>query len=396
MHAGQAVDAVPLQPGGAVGFRGLAPRDLAARLAPPFAIGDGQRVLVHHRALDARPGAGIDADLFAREAAKEKGGRGHDGDGGIGDRVAVPGDQIAQQRRRIGEIEHPGAAGQQPDQQPRGPFHRPQPRLAGVPALFIQPDLGVAVALDPALDKDEQVGPDRLRAGIAAPHPPQRRGEQEQPQPGHDQQPGDEIELVRPDLDPEEEKAAVGQIHQHRLIGQPRPPVPADPRGDVVDAQRHRHQHPFEASELSLHPARKDGFARRIEAWGFLLGRGHPSLLLGRVSYTPCRGGVDLGQVPPAVIYETTPGDFRGVLSHPALSQTAMPNGTSHQTGAPEGAPAAGSGQPPRRPPGRCRQRLRAITRRRPARAHRSRPRGYGFPTGGPTMPASRRRGRRG
>jgi hypothetical protein len=46
--------------------------ELAARLAPPVAIGDGDRVLVHHRGLDARPGAGIDADLFAEEAAERK------------------------------------------------------------------------------------------------------------------------------------------------------------------------------------------------------------------------------------------------------------------------------------------------------------------------------------
>jgi hypothetical protein len=55
----------------ASGF-GLA--QLAARLAPPVAVGDGQCILVHHRALNARPGAGVDADLFAGEAAEEEGG----------------------------------------------------------------------------------------------------------------------------------------------------------------------------------------------------------------------------------------------------------------------------------------------------------------------------------
>ena len=47
-------------------------RLLAARLAAPVAIADGQRVLVHHRGLNARPGAGIDADLLAREAAEDR------------------------------------------------------------------------------------------------------------------------------------------------------------------------------------------------------------------------------------------------------------------------------------------------------------------------------------
>jgi hypothetical protein len=45
---------------------------LAARLAAPVAIGDGDRVLVHHRGLNARPGAGIDADLFAAKPPKRK------------------------------------------------------------------------------------------------------------------------------------------------------------------------------------------------------------------------------------------------------------------------------------------------------------------------------------
>ena len=43
----------------------------AARLAAPVVVGDEQRVLVEHRALDARPGAHVGADLLAHEAAED-------------------------------------------------------------------------------------------------------------------------------------------------------------------------------------------------------------------------------------------------------------------------------------------------------------------------------------
>jgi hypothetical protein len=137
------------------------------------------------------------------------------------------------------------------DQQPDRPLRQPQADLGEVPFALPEPQTRVAVALDPALDQNEEVGPDGLRAGIAAPDPAQRRGEQEQAEPRHDQQARDEVELVRPDLDPEEEEAPVGEVDQHRLIGQVRAAVPADPRRQVVDAQRDDHDPPFEVPELA-------------------------------------------------------------------------------------------------------------------------------------------------
>ncbi|MPL74101.1 hypothetical protein SDC9_19911 [bioreactor metagenome] len=255
---------------------------LAARLATPFAIGDGDRILVHHRGLDARPGAGIDADLLAREAAEGEGGGGGDGDRGVGHGRGRAMQQVMQERRRVGEVEHPGTAGGDADQQPQRPLRHPLADLLEVPLLPQQADAGVAVALDDALDEDEQVGPDRLRAGIAAPHPPHRRGEQEEPEPRHDEKAGDEVEFVRPDLDHEEEEAPVRQVDEHRLVGQRRTAVPADPRGDVVDAQHQRHQHPFQGAEMALHAAREDGFARSVKRGGFArFGGAHRSLSVG-------------------------------------------------------------------------------------------------------------------
>jgi hypothetical protein len=198
-------------------------------------------------------------------------------DGGIGDRRCRQGEQVAQQRRRIGKIEHPGTAGGDRDQHPQRPFHDPLAEFFQVPALVPQLHPLVAVALDPAFDQDEQVGPDGLRAGIAAPHPTQRGCEQEQPQPGHDQKPRDDVEFVRPDLDPEEIEAPMRQIDQHRLMRQVRATVPANPRGQVIDAQRHPQDPPFQRAKAARHAAREHRFAGGVKA-GRFWGRGHGGL----------------------------------------------------------------------------------------------------------------------
>ena len=65
--AGVAVDAVADVE--ALGLRLLlVPR---ARLAAPVIVGDEERILVEHGALDARPRAHIGADLLAHEAGED-------------------------------------------------------------------------------------------------------------------------------------------------------------------------------------------------------------------------------------------------------------------------------------------------------------------------------------
>ena len=91
---------------------------LAARFATPFLVGDDQRVLVQHSALDAGPGTHIDADLLAHEAAKDKGRRGQHADGGIGNSRGSPGHHGHEQCWCVGKIEDPGAAGGDGDHQP--------------------------------------------------------------------------------------------------------------------------------------------------------------------------------------------------------------------------------------------------------------------------------------
>ena len=74
------------------------------------------------------------------------------------------------------------------------------------------------VALDQPLDGIEQIGPDRLRAEIAAPDAAAHGVHQEQRQRSDDQQAGEVIDFLRPQLDEEEIEAAVRQIDQHRLV----------------------------------------------------------------------------------------------------------------------------------------------------------------------------------
>ena len=236
-----------------------------ARLTAPIAIGNRDRVLIHHRGLNTRPGAHIDADLFAHEPAKDKGGRGQNADGGVGHGVRLKRDEIDQKRRGVCKVEHPGPASGHRNGEPGDIFGDPKPDFLGIPTRFPEPKPGVSVALNPALNRKKEIGPNGLRAGITAPDPPKRRREEEEAETGHDQKARNKIELVRPDLDPEEEEAPVRHVDQHGLIGECGPAIPPDPGGDVVDPQGHDHNDPFEIAELTGDPFRKNRFAGGVE-----------------------------------------------------------------------------------------------------------------------------------
>ena len=135
----------------------------------------------------------------------------------------------------------------------------------------MRPGTGIAlemlapVALDPALDGLEQVGPYRLRAEITAPDAARDRVHQKQRHRGEDQQAGEVIDLLRPDLDEEEIEAPVGQVDQHRLVRRIRAAVPAHERQAVIDAERDEQHDPFDAPERAVHPLRIDFPPRLIE-----------------------------------------------------------------------------------------------------------------------------------
>ena len=164
--------------------------------------------------------------------------------------------QFCRQGRGVGEIEDPGAAGTHRDHQPNRMLDDALGNLAHGPRRLIEPQPRIAVAFDETLDGDEQIGPDGLRARIAAPHAPRHAGRQKQPDRRHDQQPGDEEQLLRPDLDKEEIETPRREIDQHRLVRQVGTAVPADPRREIIDRQGHPHDPPFQLAERAARPAR--------------------------------------------------------------------------------------------------------------------------------------------
>src|SRR5690606_23132120 len=105
--------------------------------------------------------------------------------------------------------------------------------LAGGPRGGIELDAGVAVAFDEALYRKKQVDPHGLRAGIAAPGAPDGRGDQKEPDARHHEQAGNVDEFLRPDLDEEEIKTPVGEVHQHGLVGRVGATIPANPRREI-------------------------------------------------------------------------------------------------------------------------------------------------------------------
>src|SRR3546814_2567105 len=99
------------------------------------------------------------------------------------------------------EIHDPGTAGRRRDYHPQHMLGGLAPGLVERQRLLVQFHAGVAVTLDPAFDQHEQVGPYRLRTGIAAPDAAEQGGGEEQRHGAEDQQPGDVINLLRPYLD---------------------------------------------------------------------------------------------------------------------------------------------------------------------------------------------------
>ena len=236
-----------------------------ARLAAVIAIGDVERPFVGQRRLDARPRAHVDAYLLAHEAGERVGGEGEHPDPQIGDERRLAGGELLHQGRRVGEIEHPGTAGPPGDHQPDGVLGDELERARNVELGLVLLHALAAVALDDALDRVEQVGPYRLWAQIAAPDAAADGVHQEQRHGGDDQEAGEIVDLLRPDLDEEEIEAPVGEIDQHRLARRGRPAVPAHERQQVVDAEAERHQPPFDSAEGAGDALRIDLGARRIE-----------------------------------------------------------------------------------------------------------------------------------
>ncbi len=262
LHAQGAVDAVAqaqlLRVGAALAR--------TARLAALRDVGDDQRVLVEHRALEARVGAHVQAYLLAHPAGVAVGGKAVEIDPEI-----FPGAEIECQHTlaQVGdrcEIAHEGEAGPQREHDPQQMLGGLDAELAGIHRLRIELFLLHAVALDLALDPQEHLGPYRLRTGVAAPDAPEQRGHEEQGESGDDQQGCQVDEVLRPQRDEEDVELARRQVEQQGLVT-----VPAQPRHDVVETQQPEYAQHAQAGEQAVHLARVDLLRLGIEGFSGLL-----------------------------------------------------------------------------------------------------------------------------
>ena len=260
--------------------------EASALLPAPILVGNDERFFIEHRPLDARPRAHVNANLLAHEPAQPEGGAGENCHRHIGNRVRVQGEEVAKQGGRIGKVENPGPAGHHRDQKIDCPLAAAPDDFRCGPRRLVEPHPGVAVTVDETVDMLEKIGPHRLRTGITAPCAAHSRSDEKQADTGHDEQTRHEVEFMRPDLDVEHVKAAVGKIDQHRLIGRIWATVPPDPRGHVIDRQCHDHDRPFEPAKRSVDPLVVDLLARFVELgsrlrWGVTLCCGEGLCLAG-------------------------------------------------------------------------------------------------------------------
>ena len=116
----------------------------------------------------------------------------------------------------------------------------------------------VAVAFDLGLDPHEQIGPDRLRAGVAAPDAACQAGNQEQPNRAHDQQACQVVNILRPEFEVEEIEPLVPEVEQHSLAGLGDAARPAHPRERVVKRQAKNQHRPFKPPHRAANGFRVD------------------------------------------------------------------------------------------------------------------------------------------
>ena len=236
---------------------------LAARLAAPLLVGDDHALLVEHGGLEARPRAHIGADLLARPAGQQVGRGRQQADAEIDFQRGLAAEDPDQRAGGVDVVEDPGSAGGGGDGEPGRVLGGLAQGLARRHRRAIEPHALVAVALDQALDQHEQVGPDGLRTGVAAPDPAEQRRGEEQAEGGEDQEAGDEVDFLRPDDDVEEPAAPPVEVDQDRLVGRAGAAVPAQPRHEIVDAEQQDERQPLDPP-----PGAGDGARIDLDAGG--------------------------------------------------------------------------------------------------------------------------------
>ena len=232
-----------------------------ARLAALAVVGDDERVLVEHHALEPRVRAHVLAHLLAhpagvavrREAVEQ-------------DPERLPTVRAARSiartpRSRIGvEIADERVAGPQRDREPRDVLQRLLHELLERQRRRVEADARQPIAFDLAFDPLEDFGVHRLRTRVAAPQAPGDRGEQEQRERGEDEEDREVDHVLRPEHPSEDVELARAEVEQDGL-----PVVPVQPRQPVEDRLRGEDEPPAPAREHAVHGARIDLLADLVE-----------------------------------------------------------------------------------------------------------------------------------
>jgi hypothetical protein len=116
-------------------------------------------------------------------------------------------------------------------------------------------DLLIAVAFKEAFDHLEPIGPQRLRAGKAAPDTPDDGVGEEQAKGGEQKHQRQQVEILRPEGPGASVKLAFGEGHQKGLVGRIAGAVPRNPR-------RTKKEHRDRCQNRAFDPAERacDGF----------------------------------------------------------------------------------------------------------------------------------------
>ncbi|MNZ55114.1 hypothetical protein D3C78_730330 [compost metagenome] len=261
LHAHGAVDAVAQA-------RGLVVQVFFARaagFATARVVGNDQRVLVEHHALEARVGAHVHAHLLAQPAGVAVGGEGEEADPEVGPAIGLAGEEFDGQFANRREVADEGHAGDEADQQPQAVLGELAQELVAAHGGSVELHALVAVALGDLFAPHENPGPHALRAGVAAPHPAGEHGDEEQAEGGHDEDARKQDEVLRPDGGAEDVELALGQVPPHGLVA-----TPVQPHGAEVQQEQHSPADHAQAPEQAGEGTGVDLFPRGVEVDGIL------------------------------------------------------------------------------------------------------------------------------
>ena len=221
VHADVAVDAVALA--GCLVVLVLATR--GTRFAAAGVIGDNQRVLVEHHALEARVRAHVFAYLFAQEPSHAIGREGVEEDPEGLPGAEVEGDKVVDLGVDGCEVASKREAGPQGDGKPEDVFAGLDAQLARAHRLPVELDAGVTLAFDLLLYPHEDFRVDGLWTGITTEQATADCGKEEQGVGRDDQQDCEIDHVLWPEDQAENIELAFDQIEQNCLAAVPRQPA---------------------------------------------------------------------------------------------------------------------------------------------------------------------------